>query len=452
MKSGFKLVFVTLPILAIGAGVLAYMVATSPPPERIALTERATPVRVIIARTQAVTPRIVGFGLINPARTYEAISQVGGTVEYVNPDLRKGAILPAGAVLVRLSPVDFNLAIAQATANIRAAEARLAELTVSQANQTSALKIEQQALALKSAELERSETLFAGGTIPQTVRDAARTAHLVQRQKVQAVASTLALLPTQRAVQSEQIAVYQASLETAKLNLERTELTLPFPARVASTTVEVGQFVRVGQTAAVLDGVEAAEVEAQVSIRALRGLIQSNRISADAMPVAPSRMTEALGRMGLAANVHLRLGQDVVTWTASVDRISDTIDQKTGTLGVIVRVDAAYSGMEPGKRPPLTKGMFVEVTLKAQPTNGIAVPRSALRDGQLLVADAANRLQVVPVDFDLVQDGIALITDGVAEGARIVVSTPSPAIAGMLLIATEDSDLMARLAGEGRGK
>lgn len=452
MKSGFKLVFVTLPILAIGAGVLAYMVATSPPPERIALTERATPVRVIIARTQAVTPRIVGFGLINPARTYEAISQVGGTVEYVNPDLRKGAILPAGAVLVRLSPVDFNLAIAQATANIRAAEARLAELTVSQANQTSALKIEQQALALKSAELERSETLFAGGTIPQTVRDAARTAHLVQRQKVQAVASTLALLPTQRAVQSEQIAVYQASLETAKLNLERTELTLPFPARVASTTVEVGQFVRVGQTAAVLDGVEAAEVEAQVSIRALRGLIQSNRISADAMPVAPSRMTEALGRMGLAANVHLRLGQDVVTWTASVDRISDTIDQKTGTLGVIVRVDAAYSGMEPGKRPPLTKGMFVEVTLKAQPTNGIAVPRSALRDGQLLVADAADRLQVVPVDFDLVQDGIALITDGVAEGARIVVSTPSPAIAGMLLIATEDSDLMARLAGEGRGK
>jgi multidrug efflux pump subunit AcrA (membrane-fusion protein) len=452
LKSGFKLVFVTLPILAIGAGVLAYMVATSPPPERIALTERATPVRVIIARTQAVTPRIVGFGLINPARTYEAISQVGGTVEYVNPDLRKGAILPAGAVLVRLSPVDFNLAIAQATANIRAAEARLAELTVSQANQTSALKIEQQALALKSAELERSETLFAGGTIPQTVRDAARTAHLVQRQKVQAVASTLALLPTQRAVQSEQIAVYQASLETAKLNLERTELTLPFPARVASTTVEVGQFVRVGQTAAVLDGVEAAEVEAQVSIRALRGLIQSNRISADAMPVAPSRMTEALGRMGLAANVHLRLGQDVVTWTASVDRISDTIDQKTGTLGVIVRVDAAYSGMEPGKRPPLTKGMFVEVTLKAQPTNGIAVPRSALRDGQLLVADAADRLQVVPVDFDLVQDGIALITDGVAEGARIVVSTPSPAIAGMLLIATEDSDLMARLAGEGRGE
>ncbi len=257
---------------------------------------------------------------------------------------------------MRLSPVDFNLAIAQANANIRAAEARLAELAVSEANQTAALEIEKQALALKAADLERAETLFAGGTIPQTVRDTARTAHLAQRQKVQAVESTLALLPTQRAVQTEQIAVYQASLETAKLNLERTELTLPFAARVASTSVEVGQFVRVGQTAAVLDGIEAAEVEAQVSIAALRNLMQSTRISADAVAIDPSMMTEALRHLGLSAEVHLRLGQDVLSWSASVDRISDTIDQKTGTLGVIVRVDTAYSGAGAGQTPAADQG------------------------------------------------------------------------------------------------
>lgn len=173
MKNTLKLVFVTVPLVAVGAGILAYVVANSPPPERIALAERATPVRVIIARTQAVTPSIVGFGLINPARTYEAIAQVGGTVDYVNPALAKGAILPAGAVLIRLSPVDFHLAIAQANANIRAAEARLEEFAVSEASQTASLEIETQALALKAADLERAETLLAGGTVPQTVRDAA---------------------------------------------------------------------------------------------------------------------------------------------------------------------------------------------------------------------------------------------------------------------------------------
>lgn len=452
MKSGLKLVFVTLPLVAIGAGILAYIVASRPPPERIELAERATPVRVIFARTQSITPSITGFGVVNPARTFEAIAQVGGTVEYVNPALQKGAILAAGSVLMRLSPVDFNLAIAQANANIRAADARLAELAVSQANQTAALEIEKQALALKAADLDRAETLFSRGTVPQTVRDTARSVHLAQRQKVQAVESTLALMPTQRAVQVEQIAVYQASLETAKLNLERTELTLPFAARVASMSVEVGQFVRVGQTTALLDGIEAAEVEVQVSVAALRNLIQSTSISTDAMAIDPSMMTVAMRRLGLSADVHLRLGRDVLTWPATVDRFGDTIDQKTGTLGVIVRVDTAYSGMEPGERPPLTKGMFVETTLKAQPVSGIVVPRSALRDGKLTMADDADRLQRVPVTHNLVQDGIALITGGIAEDARIVVSPPSPAMAGMLLDVTEDKGLMARLATEGHAE
>lgn len=449
MKNVLRLVLVTLPLAAIGAGILAYFIANSPPPERIALAERATPVRIIVARPQEVTPVIVGFGLINPARSFEAIAQVGGTVDYVNPDLAKGAILPAGAVLFRQSAVDFNLAIAQANANIRAAEARLQELAVSEANQTASLEIETQALALKAEDLDRAETLFAGGTVSQTVRDAARAAHLAQRQKVQGVESSLALLPTQRAVQTEQIAVYQSNLETARLNLERAELTLPFAARVASTSVEEGQFVRAGQTAAILDGIEAAEVEAQVSIAALRNLMQSGRAGADTVSIDPSLMTDALRRMGLSAEVHLRLGEDVLTWSASVDRISDAIDQKTGTLGVIVRVDTAYSALEPGSRPPLTKGMFVEVTLMAQPATGTVVPRSALRDGQLLVADADDRLQLVPVEFDLVQDGIALVTGGLADNARIVVSSPSPAVPGMLLAVTEDRALMAQLAAQG---
>ena len=87
MRSGLKLILITLPIIALGVGVLAFIIATGTPPERIALTERSTPVRVIIAQTQAVAPRQVGFGLVRPSRTYEAIAQVGGTVEYVNPSL-----------------------------------------------------------------------------------------------------------------------------------------------------------------------------------------------------------------------------------------------------------------------------------------------------------------------------------------------------------------------------
>ncbi len=452
MRPGLKLVLVTLPIIAFGAGILAYVIAIGAPPERIPLTERATSVRVIIAQTHAVPPRLVGFGLVRPSRTFEAIAQVSGTVEYINPTLQKGAILPAGAVLLRISPADFNLAIAQADANIRAAEAKLSELAVSETNQIAALEIEREALALRAADLERTETLFRNGTISQTALDAARTAHLTQRQKVQSLESALALLPTQRAVQTEQIAVYRASLESAELNLARTEMTLPFAARVASVSVEAGQFLRSGQTAALLDGINAAEVEAQVPIAALRTLLRSTLSDPEMIAVDPATMTDLMRRLGLAVKVHLRLEDDLVSWPATVDRISDTIDQASGTLGVIVRVDTAYSGVEPGERPPLTKGMFVEVSLQGKPMDGIWVPRNTVREGRLLLADADNRLQSVDVTTVMTQDGIALISGGISSGARVLVSQPASVVDGMLLKVTEDAELTDWLAAAGRAE
>jgi len=154
----------------------------------------------------------------------------------------------------------------------------------------------------------------------------------------------------------------------------------------------------------------------------------------------------------LRAEVHLRLGQQILTWPAKVDRISDTIDQKSGTLGVIVRVDTAYSGAEPGKRPPLTKGMFVEVDLTAPPLEGIVIPRSALRDGKVMLVDPDSRLLTVQVTPRLVQDEIALIDKGLEPGSKVVVSALSPAVEGMLLNTTQDKALEARLALAGQAR
>ncbi|NNF90885.1 MAG: efflux RND transporter periplasmic adaptor subunit, partial [Boseongicola sp.] len=118
----------------------------------------------------------------------------------------------------------------------------------------------------------------------------------------------------------------------------------------------------------------------------------------------------------------------------------------------IVRVDTAYFGVEPGERPPLTKGMFVEVSLQGKPESGIWVPRSTLREGRLLLVDAENRLRSVEVNTTLVQDGMALVAGGVSQGSRILVSQPGSVVDGMLLTVTEDTALMDRLAGEARAE
>ncbi|NOX72171.1 MAG: efflux RND transporter periplasmic adaptor subunit [Alphaproteobacteria bacterium] len=452
MRTGLKLLLITLPLTLSGVGFLAYTVINKAPPARTELAERAIAVRVITAKPFEITPQISGFGLVKPARTYAAIAQVGGTADYVNPALQKGAILPAGTVLLRLSPTDFNLAIAQALANIRAAEARLSELTISGANLTAALEIEREALDLKARDLERAARLFKGGAVAQTTLDNARAAHLAQRQKVQNVESALALLPTQREVQSEQIAVYRASLDTAKLNLARTELTLPFAARVAAVTVQTGQFVRTGTTAAQFDGVDAAEIEAQVSVADLRRLLRLSLPMNSTAILDPASMNDVLHNLGLRASVHLRLGNEQIVWQGSVDRISDTIDPKTGTLGVIVRVDNAYTSANPGTRPPLTKGMFVEVNLQAPPISGLILPRSAVQNGRVLLVDSDNRLRIAEVTTSLAQGDITMIASGLSQGDRVVVSAVSPVIDGMLLETTKDVALMAQLAKSGAAK
>ncbi len=448
MKTGFKLALITLPIAAIGAAVLGYIVVNSPPPERIELAERASAVSVMTAERLSVTPSITGFGIVAPERTFEAVAEVGGRIQYVNPALRDGQILPTGSVLLRLSPTDFNLAIAQAQANIRAAQARLAELDVSEQNQRLALVIEQDVLAVKATDLERAEALFTAGTMARGARDAARAAHLAQRQKVQGIQSTLALLPTQRAAQAEQIAVYETSLSTARLNLERSELTLPFAARVATHSVEVGQYLRAGQVGATLDGVNRAEVEVQVSLDSFNGLIRSDESHIPALSTDPAELSTILRSLGLTAQVRLRLSDEFVTWPATVDRLSDEIDQRTGTVGVVAVIEGAYDQVGGGNRPPLTKGMFVEVRLSAAPIEGIVLPRSALRDGQVFTADTDNRLRSVAASPQLTQGEIALFNEGIAEGTRIVLAPPSPVIEGQLLDMHPDDGLMARLLSE----
>jgi multidrug efflux pump subunit AcrA (membrane-fusion protein) len=449
MNKFVSFALITIPIVGLSAGFLAYTVSNSTPPEQHELAERATHVSIVFAKTQSIRPEISGFGRAEPARVYEAISQVAGTANYVNPRLHRGEILPAGSVLLRLSDADFKLAVAQSRSTIRTAQARLEELTVVRANYLSSLAIEQATLVLKEQDLVRADTLLDAGSMPRSSRDAVLTSVLAQRQRVQSVKGSIALLPTQRAVQAEQIATAQINLEQAELNLARTELILPYTARVSLVAVETGEFVRAGTTVAELDGVQAAEVEAQINLASLRDLLRLAAPSGGLLPTDPTAMTQTIRNLDLTVTVNLELGGETIIWDATVNRLSDTIDPRSGAVGVVVRVEDAYGSADPGQRPPLTQGMFVKVVLKAPPISGLVLPRTALRNGTILVANENDRLHRVSVTPNLVQNEIFVVTDGLESGARVLVVPPSPVIEGMMLETHLDDRLMDTLINEG---
>ena len=158
-----KLLFV--PPILIGAAVLVIMVSGREPPERKPAQELGRAARVIVAEPVQLVPRVTGFGSVEPGTVWNAIAQVSGEIEYVHPNLKRGAILRAGTEIVRVSPADIDLVISQAQANIRATEARLAELEVTETNTAALLEIERRTLDLFEADLRRPQSLRERGAI-----------------------------------------------------------------------------------------------------------------------------------------------------------------------------------------------------------------------------------------------------------------------------------------------
>lgn len=433
-----------VPPVLLGIGLLVFVVRSGSGPERSPPTERAQAVRVIEVPSVDLVPRALGYGYVEPGRIWEALAEVGGRIVEKHPRLRSGELMAAGTTILKIDPTDYQLAAQSIAARIRGAEAQVAEIEVREDNTRRALEIEQRNLQLAERDLDRRATLLKRGSVAQAAVDEAERTVLSHRQAVQGHKNTLALIPAEREVLQATLAQYQAELEQANRNLARTEVVTPFDGRVAAVNVETLQFAGAGQVLAVIDGVDTAEVAAQIPIDRMRRLMGGSDIAG--VEITAETVGSVFQQLGLDAVVRLRSGDLHVEWPARFSRIRETVDPRTRTIGVVVAVDEPYKLARPGERPPLAKNMYVEVELRgAVQPSVLVVPRSALHDGVVYVVDAGNRLVRRPVALGLQQSDFAVVVAGIQAGERIVVSDLVPAVDGMLLEPREDTALREHL-------
>ncbi len=441
-----------IPPIAAGVIALALAIGGREKPLQVPPTEAARPVRVITLEAVDFVPRAVGYGPVEPAAVWQAVAQVSGKIAERHDDLHPGRLFDAGTVLLRIDPADYELAVAQFEATLESVKAELAELEMRESNTRLSLAIERQVLSLAEDDLARKRTLRRQGVASQAAVDEAERQVLLARQKLQDLENQLTLYPAQRQVLEASLALNEARLRGARLDLERTVLRLPFDARIAEVHVERNQFVNVGEVLAVADSIDAAEVTAQVPIGQMAVLA---RRDIDPSPLTAAEIGRIPDRFGLEASVLLRTEQVTARWDARVDRISPAIDPKTRTVGVIVSVDEPYRKAIPGRRPPLIKNMFVRVDLygPAWPQQ-MVIPRVALHrtaDGpRVYVAGDDDRLVLRPVSAGPVQGDLAVIESGLEPGERVVVSDLIPAIGGMLLQPAEDEAAIRELLVDAR--
>ena len=432
---------VLIPVIA-GIAALMVLKKSSTPPVQEPRQEQAQRVRVINTPSMDVIPTVRGYGTVRPSRTWEAVAQVKGKIIEKHPALQKGAILEAGSLILRIDPADYELAIAQAEADIQATRAQLDELEVKAANTELSLKIEQAALALNRKELERKRQLVGKGGISHSDLGIREATSWGQVTGVQAQTKTRNLPPSQEALREAQVAHHRATRASARRNLSHTEIRLPFTSRIAQINAERGQYVREGEMLVAADALDQAEIEIQVPINQMSQLIQGGH-PVDVLNLNPA---ETQQRIGLTATVTLQENGLNATWEAHFARLSDTLDPKTRTVGVIVEVDGPYANVLPGSRPPLMKGLFVQVDLAGKPRpDSQVVPRSALHDNRLYVVDEQQRLDIREVEVGLLQPGFATIAAGLRPDEPVVISDLVPAIQGMLLKPEQDPAAETRL-------
>ncbi len=424
-----------LPPLGIGIGIMVTMATGKPPPTVADDIEAARAVRTIEARRLTLLPVAEGYGSVTPARVWSAVAQVAGRVVFVHPRLRNGEVIPAGEELLRIDPVDYQLRVAQD-------RAALAELRTRKGNTEASLAIEERSLALAEREFARIRELVAQGTTSRSSADAAERTVLGARLTVQNLRNTLALIPSQRKN-------LEATLARAERDLEHTRISAPFNLRVSALAIEADQYTAAGQQLFRGDSVDRVEVVAQVAMGALRKLLIGRPNSIGNVAELNRRIKEVTG---FSAQLSLDLGDVVATWDARFVRLSDNVDNKTRTIGVVVAVDDPLSKIRVGERPPLSKGMFVQVRLRGQPQpDRMLMPRHAIRDGRVYLVDADRRLQTRPVKVLFNQGELSVIASGIEAGQSVVISDLIPAVDGMLLDPRPDAEAQQALADAARG-
>jgi RND family efflux transporter MFP subunit len=445
IKARKKWVILIPVVIAIAA--VAVIKQKKPAPVQQPPQEQARLVRTIEVPSIAVTPLAIGHGTIRPSRTWQAVAEVTGKVVEKHPALEKGAILEKGSLILRIDPTDYQLAIARIEANIASTQAQLDELQMRASNTETALEIERAAYKLNEKELQRQKRLIAQGSVSRSDLESQERALLAQQQSVQTQVNSINLIPSQRALLEAELKRHQADLDSARRDLGQTEIRLPFTGRVAEVGVELDKYVREGETLTTVDGLAMAEVETQIPLEQIAALIRTDeKLDLTRIP-DPER-----SGFPVTASVRISEGDLAATWEGRVARISDTLDPKTRTVGVIVEIDNPYGDVQPGVRPPLMKGLFVQVRLQGRSREAqLVLPRHAVDNGRAYLVDDESRLRSRKLDITLIQSEFVVVRGGVAAGDRIVVSDLVPAVEGMLLQPVKDEQGQQRLLAQASG-
>ncbi|MEO1616331.1 MAG: HlyD family efflux transporter periplasmic adaptor subunit [Planctomycetota bacterium] len=502
-----------LPPVLIGVSVLVWLARSKQPLDRVPESEFATPVKVMKVTRRAISPMVVGYGTAEPIRRWTAVAEVGGRVTNTRENLRSGNAVRAGEVLFEIDPQDYQLRIQQREADLSQAESQLAELKLNQTADEKSLVIQRDLLGVRQAEVERVEELAKRSAASVSEVDNVKAASLQQQQTVQTLINSLSLYESKFSSAQAAVATARAKVAEAQRDLERTEVRAPFDGLLFQVDLQPGQSVSPNQSLFEVIDVSSVEIAAQFSMDQLKTIGGASTLrprSTDSAnpPVTASRKSvtpsaspsntatdsltsEIVSQQdsqtnrssiipGLIARVGTLNGDEQQTYRGQPVRLTSVVDERTRTLGVVVRVDhlhrddvappqsdssvkpslgngrsitvadrlrpidfdtasigrsrwATFSNTPVINRPFLRAGMYCRVSLETAKTESlIPLPRTAVEENRVLVLDDQDRIRRREVTVAFINPGLVAVSAGLLPGDRVLIQPQETLLEGQL--------------------
>jgi len=372
-----------------------------------------------------------------------AKSEVSGKVSFIHPGLKKGSSLKKGTVVLRIEPTTFRINLNQSIAGLAGSESSLDQLETEEESTKRALAIVEKNLNVEIKELARTQSLWDKRLIARSTLDKEEQKVLSLRQQVQDIKGKLSSYESKKAATRAQITQSKSQVDQSKDTLGRTEVRLPFDARIGTVSVEKGEFTPAGSLLFEALGVEAVEINAQLPVKQFRPLVSGlGGATGKPFPIdlnGQDSLQTIVSKMHLEARVRLVGDSDSsILWNGKLVRLSESVDPVRDTLGLVVVVDNPYGGVIPGKRPPLIKGMYTSVELLSPEKQTFVLPRKAVHQGRVYVATKENTLSIRSVTVLFNQGNLVVVAQdsgngGLAVGEKIIVSDVIPVMEGLPL-------------------
>ncbi|HJV24602.1 MAG TPA: efflux RND transporter periplasmic adaptor subunit [Aromatoleum sp.] len=327
----------------------------------------ATPVSVAAVEVRDVSTWDEFSGRLEAVERVDIRSRVAGTVQAVH--FREGGLVKAGDLLITIDPAPYAAEVDRATAQVAAAQARVAFTT---------------------SEHERAQHLWEQRAIAERELEERANAH--------------------RAADAE-LRAAQAALQSARLNLGYTQVRAPVAGRVGRLDVTVGNLVAAGPGAPVLTTLVSVspiyasfDADEQVVARALQDLREAHGKSArlESIPV----------QMGTATTTEL-------PFDGHLQLVDNQVDARSGTVRVRAVFDNPDGNLMPGQFAKLRMG-------RPKAATAVLIDERAVGTDQsrrfVLVVDAENKTEYREVTLGGTSDGLRIVTNGLQPGERIVVN------------------------------